>query len=225
MLVGSGSGHITLRTSSDVFIFNMGLCSEGLFWMRYTLKAKSRLKGIEDFNLEHWPCSSALQQSCRAPYLAIDHPIALQWARCHPSLRSYGHMKIRSHGCMGLGWHGSWGPCHILNIEWNTIMQLIMLCGVVTTRARRTFGHGRYGHGKICLHGCIYGVGLTEERRPMSYAKSRMKHNYAAEQSYVGWDGHWIAKVSIHMLWCNLVTTRAHVDMGIWTHEDIFAWA
>lgn len=52
-----------------------------------------------------------------------------------------------------------------------------------------------------------------------------MKHNYAAEQSYVGWDGHWIAKVSIYMLWCNLVTMRAHADMGIWTREDMFAWA
>ena len=28
-------GHIILRTSNDIFIFNLGLCFEGLFWERY----------------------------------------------------------------------------------------------------------------------------------------------------------------------------------------------
>ena len=49
-------GHITLRTSDDVFILQFGVgcvlkgCFErGIFW-----RAKSRLKGIENFNLEHW---------------------------------------------------------------------------------------------------------------------------------------------------------------------------
>jgi hypothetical protein len=41
--------RITLRPSSDVFIFNPGLHFEVLY-----LRAKSRLKGIEGFNLEHW---------------------------------------------------------------------------------------------------------------------------------------------------------------------------
>ena len=40
--------HITLRTSSDIFIFNSGLHFEGLFWERYILKSKIA------FNLEQW---------------------------------------------------------------------------------------------------------------------------------------------------------------------------
>jgi hypothetical protein len=31
MPYGTCGGHIVLRTSNDVFIFNMGLCFEGLF--------------------------------------------------------------------------------------------------------------------------------------------------------------------------------------------------
>ena len=36
--MGSCGGQIILRTSSDVFIFNLGLCFEGLFWERCILK-------------------------------------------------------------------------------------------------------------------------------------------------------------------------------------------
>ena len=53
MLVGSCGGQILLSISSDVFIFNSGLHFERLFGERCIWKAKSRLKGIEDFNLEH----------------------------------------------------------------------------------------------------------------------------------------------------------------------------
>ena len=35
MLVGSCGEQITSRTSSDVFIFNLGLRFEGLFWEVY----------------------------------------------------------------------------------------------------------------------------------------------------------------------------------------------
>ena len=43
MLVGSCGGQIMLRTSSDVFIFNLGLCLKGLFWERYILKGPNRI--------------------------------------------------------------------------------------------------------------------------------------------------------------------------------------
>jgi hypothetical protein len=44
-LVGSCGGQIVLRTSSDVFIFNLGLHSEGLFWERNTLNGQIAFEG------------------------------------------------------------------------------------------------------------------------------------------------------------------------------------
>ena len=43
--VGSCGGHITLRTSRDVFVFNLGLHFEGLFWERYVLKGQITFEG------------------------------------------------------------------------------------------------------------------------------------------------------------------------------------
>ena len=42
-----------MRTSSDVFIFNLGLLFEGLFYERYILKGQIAFERIEDFNLEY----------------------------------------------------------------------------------------------------------------------------------------------------------------------------
>jgi hypothetical protein len=61
-LVGACGGKIQIvsKISSDIFIFSIWSCvlkecfERGIFW-----KAKSCLKGIEDFNLEHWLQSSS----------------------------------------------------------------------------------------------------------------------------------------------------------------------
>ena len=53
LLVGSCDGHIILRTSSDVFILNMGLHLKGSFERGILWSTKSHLKGTEYFNLEH----------------------------------------------------------------------------------------------------------------------------------------------------------------------------
>ena len=53
--------HIIVRTSSDAFIFNLGLRFEGCFERGIFWRAKSHSKGTEDFNLEH----------CSAPSLSL----------------------------------------------------------------------------------------------------------------------------------------------------------
>ena len=53
--VGSCGGHIILRASSDVFIFNLGLHFEGLFWGRYTLKGQIVFEG--HWRLQSWTFS------------------------------------------------------------------------------------------------------------------------------------------------------------------------
>ena len=86
-----------LRISSDVFIFNMGLRYEGLFWARGIYwRAKSHLKGIEDFNLEHCPypmaaCNFQLirMQACHF-FMNIPHiqyPMGMSWAHLQLSGR------------------------------------------------------------------------------------------------------------------------------------------
>ena len=52
------AGHIILRTSRDVFIVNLGLRSEGLFWERYILKGQITIEG-------HW----RLQSWTMAPFI------------------------------------------------------------------------------------------------------------------------------------------------------------
>ena len=52
MPIGSCGGHIILRTSSDVFISSWGCVLKGCFEKEIFWRAKSCLKGIEDFNLE-----------------------------------------------------------------------------------------------------------------------------------------------------------------------------
>ena len=54
LLVMTCGGQMILRTSSDVFVFNLGLHFEGLFSERCILKGITSLKGVEGFNLEHW---------------------------------------------------------------------------------------------------------------------------------------------------------------------------
>ena len=45
-------GQIILRTSSGLFIFNLGLCFEGLFWERYILKGQFAFEG--HWRLQSW---------------------------------------------------------------------------------------------------------------------------------------------------------------------------
>ena len=45
MLVDSCDGHIILRISSDVFVFNSGLRFEGIFQERYILKGQIMFEG------------------------------------------------------------------------------------------------------------------------------------------------------------------------------------
>ena len=53
--VGSCGGQIQVGLQVTSLVSNLGLCFEGLFWKRYILKGQiAFLKGIEDFNLEHW---------------------------------------------------------------------------------------------------------------------------------------------------------------------------
>ena len=49
--------HITLRTSSDIVIFNSGLHFEGLFWERYILKSKIAFEG--HWRLQSWTVSGS----------------------------------------------------------------------------------------------------------------------------------------------------------------------
>ena len=52
MLVGPCDRHITLMASSGVFIFNLGLRFEGLFWGRYILKGQIAFEG--HWRLQSW---------------------------------------------------------------------------------------------------------------------------------------------------------------------------
>ena len=45
IFVGSYGGQIILRTSSDVFVSNLGLRFEGLFEERYVLKGQNAFEG------------------------------------------------------------------------------------------------------------------------------------------------------------------------------------
>ena len=51
-LVGSCGGHSLWRTSSDVFLFNLRLRFEGLFWERYILKGQIAFEG--HWRLQSW---------------------------------------------------------------------------------------------------------------------------------------------------------------------------
>ena len=66
MLVEScDDGHIILRTSNDVFIFNLGCVLKGCFEIGIFWRTKLCLNGIEDFNLECCPgCWKRFLRSC-----------------------------------------------------------------------------------------------------------------------------------------------------------------
>ena len=54
----SCSGQFILKTSRDVFIFNLGLHFEGLFWERYILKGQITFEGhwrLQSWTLESMP--------------------------------------------------------------------------------------------------------------------------------------------------------------------------
>ena len=55
--------QILLRTSSDVFIFNLGLHFEGLFWERYILKGQITFEG--HWRLQFWPLEPTLTKWTR----------------------------------------------------------------------------------------------------------------------------------------------------------------
>ena len=57
-LLALAAGIFIMRTSSDVFIFNLGLRSEGLFWERYILKCQITFKG--HWRLQSWILRLAL---------------------------------------------------------------------------------------------------------------------------------------------------------------------
>ena len=66
-LCGSCGGQLIMRTSSDIFIFNLGLRFEGLFWEKYILRGQISFK-------RHWRLQSwTLVVSTMGQSLAANH--------------------------------------------------------------------------------------------------------------------------------------------------------
>jgi hypothetical protein len=101
-LFGSCGGHIILRTSSDLFIFNLGFHIEGLFGERYIsiyiLKGQIAFEG--HCRLQSWtlPCKCSLRPHSRWPSPTqcegsrIFNPPATNWRATH-ARRVFAHIQ------------------------------------------------------------------------------------------------------------------------------------
>ena len=81
---------------------NLGLRFEGLFWERYMLKGQSRLKGIEDFNLEH--CHKGSQVEAWSTCSSMGVPT--RWT-CDVSIISNGQDCLENYVCIHTDFQGT----------------------------------------------------------------------------------------------------------------------
>ena len=99
MLVGSCGGHIILRTSSEVFIFNLGLHFEGLFWERCILKGQIMFEG-------HWKLQSYT--------LLTTNPLTcLHVGNTLCEIHRYFEMSVSNHE-----WCNAWGDFPQRDLIW-----------------------------------------------------------------------------------------------------------